>query len=117
LAPVDDPAYDLLLALIAFPILVVFAARASYSGPAARMCLALGRLSYPLYLVHWPVYRMVQGTSEVLRPGASPWVMVLGGAVLSVIAAELLLVAFDEPVRRWLNRQLRLRRSPTGAAA
>jgi len=42
LAPVDDPAYDLSLALVMFPILIVFAARASYSGLAARMCLTLG---------------------------------------------------------------------------
>ena len=112
LAPVDAPAYDLLLVLLVFPVLVAFAACASLGSLTARVCSTLGRLSYPLYLVHWPVYRMIHGLSAAMHPGISPWVMIVGGAAVSVVAAEVLLVAIDEPVRTRLGRQLRAAKLP-----
>lgn len=114
LAPFDGPAYNLLLDLVLFPVLVALAARASFGALTARACSALGRLSYPLYLVHLPVYRLIHGTTEAMPLGISPWVMLIGGAILSVILAEALLIAFDEPVRRWLGRKLRSRYSRAG---
>jgi peptidoglycan/LPS O-acetylase OafA/YrhL len=107
LAPADGPAYSLLLALVVFPVLVAFAACASFGSPTARVCSAFGRLSYPLYLIHQPVFRMIHGTSRMMHLGLPAWVMLAGAAVVSVVAAETLLIAFDEPVRMWLGGRLR----------
>ena len=67
----------------------------------------MGRLSYPLYLIHWPVFRMQRGAETMLHISLSPWFILAVGVVLSVIVAEILLVGFDEPTRRWLTLQLR----------
>jgi peptidoglycan/LPS O-acetylase OafA/YrhL len=116
LAPFDSPAYSLLMVLAAFPVLVVFGARASFGNLTARLCSAAGRVSYPLYLIHWPVYRVIYRASETMHLTPSPWAMLIGGAVVSVLLAEALLVAFDEPTRMWLTRQLRPHHSQGGRA-
>jgi peptidoglycan/LPS O-acetylase OafA/YrhL len=103
LVPINGSAYDLLLTLVVFPVLIAFASCANLGGSAARACSALGRLSYPLYLVHLPVFQIIGGTSRMMHLGISPWVLMTGGAGVAVAVAEGLLVAFDEPVRRQLN--------------
>ena len=117
LAPFDGPAYSLPLILVAFPVLVAFGARAGFGNLTARLCSAAGRVSYPLYLTHWPVYRVVYRISETTHLTAFPWVMLIGGAVVSVAVAETLLVAFDEPTRAWLTGRLRSGHSRAGRAA
>lgn len=109
LAPVDDPVYDILLVLLVFPAIVMLAASASPGKRTARICTALGRLSYPLYLIHVPVFRMINRLAESRHLDISPWLLIVGGSAVSVVAAEVLLIGFDEPVRKWLSR-LRSRR-------
>src|SRR5690348_15151808 len=59
LAPVDSADYNLVLLLALFPLIVLFAASAGMGNRTARACLALGELSYPLYLVHVPILHLV----------------------------------------------------------
>ena len=117
LAPVDQPAYDLLLVLIVFPVIVALGARATVGHRMAYACSFLGRLSYPLYLVHVPVFQVINKASQIMHLGISPWALVIAGSVVSVIVAEVLLVTFDEPVRAWLSSQVRARggRNPQAA--
>jgi hypothetical protein len=78
-------------------------------GRAAQLCLFAGRLSYPLYLVH---YLLVRAGGSFLR--AHP----LYGAQLvlffaAVIGLSVLCLRFiDERVRRALNRRVRRAKSP-----
>ena len=116
LVPFAGPAYSLPLVLVAFPALVALGASASLGNLTARVCSAAGRVSYPLYLIHWPVYRAAYRASEVMHLAKYPWAMLIGGAVVSVALAEALLVAFDEPTRTWLTGRLRLRQSRMGGA-
>jgi peptidoglycan/LPS O-acetylase OafA/YrhL len=116
LAPVDNPGYDLTLVLVLFPVIVVFGASARPGGRTARACSALGRLSYPLYLIHVPVFLLTTRLVRRAQFGISPWLQIAGGAVVSVIAAIVLLIAFDEPIRRrlsaasrWYNRDAALK--------
>jgi peptidoglycan/LPS O-acetylase OafA/YrhL len=72
----------------------------------------VGRLSYSLYLWHWPV--LVLGTA-LLAPGAVRTAAVLGlSTVLSVVSLHLV----EEPVRRsaWLHRGAPRRRSRAAVA-
>jgi peptidoglycan/LPS O-acetylase OafA/YrhL len=102
LAPVNSPTYNLLLVLAVFPAIVALGASAAVGNRLRHACSWLGRLSYPLYLIHIPVFRIANRAAD--RIHVSPWALIVGGSILSVIAADVLLVAFDEPVRKWLSQ-------------
>ena len=95
LLPVDNSAYNVLLVLVAFPLLVLLATRAPIGDATGRLCSLLGRLSYPLYLIHWPVYRVIHGVVGT----HFPWVALIAGGVISTVAAHLVLTLYDEPLR------------------
>ena len=97
-------AYILLLDFLAFPALVALAAGATFGRQSARVCSTLGRLSYPLYIVHFPILRLFHYGSERLHLGVSPLVPLGGGMAASLIIAEMSLVTFDEPLRMWLGK-------------
>ncbi len=41
------------------PLAVLFSAKVDVQGPAADFFKFLGDLSYPLYIVHWPVFQLL----------------------------------------------------------
>ena len=91
LMPVASPAYQLGIALILFPWLLVIAANA----PSFRGAKTLGDLSYPLYIVHVPVFLILAAAWRPLQ-------------MFAAIAVAMLAVRYyDEPVRRWLTRKMR----------
>jgi peptidoglycan/LPS O-acetylase OafA/YrhL len=67
----------------------------------------IGRMSYGVYAIHWPIYHLVV---VLLKHG--PWArgvenahIILAGIVgaLVIVLAQLLTLFIDEPVRRWLS--------------
>src|SRR5579883_3456101 len=75
-----------------------------------RLFVQLGRISFAIYAIHWPVYHLVAALAA-----HSPWARQMRGAPLAmaglasaaVLAGAYLLTAFiDEPVRRRLGRRL-----------
>jgi peptidoglycan/LPS O-acetylase OafA/YrhL len=114
LAPVNSPIYNIIMVLAVLPVIVVLGACAILGNRTGQACSFLGRLSYPLYLIHTPVLRMANRIGERMHHGVSPWGLMLGGSIVSVIAAEVLRIAFDEPVRRWLSR---VQRGPSAEEA
>jgi peptidoglycan/LPS O-acetylase OafA/YrhL len=112
LAPINSPVYNIVLVLLVFPVIVASAACASFGNLAASVCSFLGRLSYPLYLVHVPVFVIINRMSNMMMHlGSSPWALVMSGSVLSAVVAETLLVIFDEPLRRRLSFRMRGKRN------
>lgn len=98
-----NAAYIILLDFIAFPVLVACAAYAAIGSLTARICSTLGRLSYPLYIIHFPILRVTHYGFDRLHLAISPWVPLVVGSVASLIVAKILLITFDEPVRMWLQ--------------
>ncbi|WP_265267369.1 acyltransferase family protein [Sphingomonas lycopersici] len=94
---------DAIVVVIVMPVLVWLGGRA-LSDPLDRFWEWAGRLSYPLYLVHWPV--MI--ASATLLGGSA--VAAFVAIVLAVAVAWLALVLFDEPLRAWLANRARRRR-------
>ncbi|PQA54992.1 acyltransferase family protein [Siphonobacter curvatus] len=103
--------YDTLCVTIVFPALVYLgASETTISQRMTRLFTFLGDLSYPLYMVHYPLiylyFAWVKNeklTFEQSLPGA------LALVVGSVILAYGCLKLYDEPVRRYLtNRLLRV---------
>jgi len=99
--------YEAAAVLLAAPLLVLFGANARVTPRLDPLWRALGRLSYPLYLVHMPIGIACVHLYRAARTLVSPYVA--GGLtmVLAGTAAWLVMKIYDEPARRWLSRPRR----------
>jgi peptidoglycan/LPS O-acetylase OafA/YrhL len=105
----------LLSVLLLVPAIVSLGLESRIGGGLSKACLALGALSYPLYLIHDPLASIVaswiihSGHSGLLRIGAmifAPSVVLLAWAVHQWV---------DMPVRAWLTRTFSKKWAPAGA--
>jgi peptidoglycan/LPS O-acetylase OafA/YrhL len=100
--------YESVCIIIVFPFIVYLgASRLIQSQRENRVCKFLGEISYPLYMVHYPlVYFYVAWISNhkgVTMVEVWPYaLLVLVGAIVLAYGA---LKWYDEPVRRWLKRK------------
>ena len=113
------PWFDLGAVLLAFPALLYCAMQhgAMQGGLSARACAWLGALSYPLYVLHVPLARLVNGVLEKglqVDVAASFPCAGLGFMALLLAACGLLERHVDAPLRRRL--MARLARTPGQAA-
>ena len=103
--PIDSPGCDLTLSFVVFPLLIIGAASLNLSAATARVCAILGQLSYPVYILHWPIYRLLRGATQMLQLDIAPWVLAAAGAIATILLAQTTLIWWDEPVRRWLSHR------------
>ena len=100
--------YESLAVVAAFPLIVGIGA---LDVPGPRMTsfyLFLGRLSYPLYILHYPLVHVFSNfaRSHALH-GAKFWLFI-AIEMLGVIGFSLVVMkVLDEPVRAWLTRKWR----------
>ena len=111
LCPVPPAAnwlYESLAVLVAFPLIIAAGAWASPGRRAASVSLFLGRLSYPLYILHFP---LVKAFSYFARAhdvrGARLWLLIAMEVSCAVGFSIIVMRLFDEPVRAWLRRRWR----------
>ena len=90
-----------------FPAIIWFAARGIVTGWRQRTVSFLGRLSYPLYAVHFPlIYLYITWVGKDGHPYegySQPWLVALITIGASVLVATLCLLFYDEPIRRKLS--------------
>ncbi|WP_345752396.1 acyltransferase family protein [Microbacterium rhizophilus] len=93
-------------ALAAAIAIHVFIVTGTLTRGHGRVPLHLGRLSYSLYLVHFPVAGMTMGAILKITGPSIPAAVfaVVAGAVTSLIAAELLMRFVEGPAIRWAVR-------------
>lgn len=99
---------NLAVALLAFPILVWLGSAVRETGWIARAGGFLGALSYPLYILHWPVIDLTHGLLSKVDPDGryvALWMPLQIALVVSI--AWFAMKLFDEPVRAWLTRATR----------
>lgn len=106
-------AYDLCMTFLFFPFIVWLGACGTTTDRySASVCGYLGRLSYPLYITHYPLmylfYAWVWGGG--LGFGQA-WPVCVGIFALAVSLATLLMIYWDAPVRRYLTGLLKPHRS------
>jgi peptidoglycan/LPS O-acetylase OafA/YrhL len=99
--------YDALSIIIGFPLIVLLGAGGAVRGQrSTRFCRFLGDLSYPIYITHYPLIytytAWVQNTKPSLREALPVGTLVFLG---SIALAYTSLKLYDEPIRRWLQRQ------------
>lgn len=94
IAPIAASAYDAVMATVVLPVLAAFGARVAVK-PDHMFWTGIGRLSYPVYLIHAPVI-------EAGKLAGLPWsATVIVALALSVAA----LLTIDEPIRAELQRR------------
>ena len=105
-----DTIYQLICLLSLFPAIIWFAARGMVSGWRQKSVSFLGRLSYPLYAVHFPlIYLYITWVGRDGHPYEEyihPWLPALITLVASVLIATIALLYYDEPLRKKLKRHL-----------
>lgn len=98
--------FEAVCIICVFPAIVWFAASGTTTDPTTRrICRFLGDISFPLYIVHYPLmyafYMWLIKTK--LYTFAATWPMALATVVCSLCIAWLCLRFWDEPVRKWLG--------------
>lgn len=94
--------------LLLFPVIVWMGARGKVTGKAMKICKFFGDISYPLYIVHYPIVFTLYGNWRHSHLDASlsqVMVTALGAILFSVFLAYAALKLYDEPVRAWLKRK------------
>ena len=89
-----------------FPLVVWYAASGKTTDEAStRICRFLGDISYPLYIVHYPImyafYMWLIKTRQYTLH--ETWPAALAAVTASIILAWLCLKLYDMPVRKWLR--------------
>lgn len=102
--------------LLLFPAFILSAEGRPVHGWCHDLFHQLGRLSYPVYLLHTPVFLWICGLSKMLtkHDPLAAHNRGLGWAMVAITLASSYVVArwIDEPVRAWLNARMRRRAVP-----
>ena len=71
-----------------------------------RICRFLGDISFPLYIVHYPLmYAFYMWLIKShLYTFSQTWPIALAVVASSILVAWLALKLYDEPVRKWLRK-------------
>lgn len=96
--------FEMMCVIIVFPVLVLIGA--SGGQKESKACKLLGDISFPLYIVHYPVMYLFY--SWLIKTGkysfSETWPVAIGVMAVCIVLAFLCLKLYDEPVRRRLSR-------------
>ncbi len=102
--------YEACCVLVVFPLIVAMGAGTATAGRLGPLCRFMGRLSYPLYLVHFPFTAIFAHWVSATHPPLGRIALVMAALVVSLIGlAWVALRWYDEPVRAWLSARARRR--------
>jgi peptidoglycan/LPS O-acetylase OafA/YrhL len=100
--------YEVACVVIVFPVIVWLAASGETTSKiSTKACSFLGDISYPLYIVHYPVMYLFYAwliKNELYSLDAT-WPVVLMVFAINITLAYICLKLYDEPVRRWLTKR------------
>lgn len=117
----DEPSvlnavYDSAATLLVFPAVVYIGACGTTTDRfSTASCDFLGRLSYPVYIIHYPVMYLFY--SWVWTNGLSfsdVWPVCIGLFALIIAMAWGAMKFYDEPVRKWLTARFIQKKSAPG---
>jgi peptidoglycan/LPS O-acetylase OafA/YrhL len=87
-----------------FPFLIALGAGAHVTSSLKKLCLFLGKISYPLYMTHYAVLWMFGNYYTSHKPGNAELAFIIVAAmILLVTFAWLVMVVYDTPVRKYLS--------------
>jgi len=101
--------YQLACLFSFFPGIIWIGARGVVHGWHQKAVSFLGRLSYPLYAVHFPlIYLYITWVRQDATPYqgySQPWLAAVITIAASLLIATLCLLFYDEPLRKRLSRK------------
>ncbi|ESX30687.1 MULTISPECIES: acyltransferase [unclassified Mesorhizobium] len=106
-------AYDLACVVFVFPALVVVGTIAPTAPRLSGLYGWLGRISYPIYIIHTPLLMIIAGAGKAaaIDPFAHhPWFGIVM-AVSVIVIADIATRLYDEPLRRFLQRLMLRKRA------
>ena len=100
-------AYEALCVIVAFPLIILSGAHSSAGQGLSKVCGFTGRISYPIYITHFPFLYVWMNYVVNAQPSTARMIAIGAALVPFLIGvAWLALVAWDQPVRAWLSRRL-----------
>lgn len=100
--------YEALCILVLFPIILLMGAGSGLSKVAeTKVCTFLGRISYPLYVVHLPIVfvQMSWAAQHPQAPLGAHIMTALFAVLISIATAYAALKLYDEPLRKRLTNR------------
>lgn len=99
---------ELLIIVLIFPLLVSLGAGSSLSPKMEKACIFSGKISYPLYMTHYVAIWIFGNYFLQTNPDKTELTLVITiGTILLVGLGYLTMIAFDTPVRNYLNAKRR----------
>ena len=102
--------FEFACVLFVFPLIIWGAASGETTDNAStNVCKFLGDISYPLYIVHYPVMYMFYAwlIKNRVYTLSEAWLVALLVILTSVTLAYACLKLYDEPVRRFLAKKFK----------
>jgi peptidoglycan/LPS O-acetylase OafA/YrhL len=102
--------FDAAATLFLFPVVVYIASRLPENPRTDGFCIYLGELSYPLYVLHYPIVVAVSNAAHQF--GMAGWrlsVTAFVCLVFIVAVAHISLNSYDKPIRKALTGRFRKR--------
>ena len=99
--------YEYICIAFFFPVLVWLGACGTANGVTEKANRFLGELSYPLYIVHYPIMYIFYAwliKKDIYTLGGC-WQVALLVVLSSIALAYICLKFYDEPIRRWLSQK------------
>lgn len=100
--------YEFVCIALLFPVIVwIGACGSTGSGITSKANRILGDISYPLYIVHYPIMYVFYAwlIEKKYYTLGDCWETALLVVISSILLAFLCLKFYDEPVRRWLGKK------------
>lgn len=103
---------DLAYIAVVYPGVIILAMEERSSGSQSRILAWLGLLSYPLYIIHLPIFMWLARAQRfvALRMEVSPYLWIAFAILFSTVTALVAYHIYDVPVRAALTR-MRKRKS------
>lgn len=99
---------DPFIVIFCFPLLVALGAGARLRPFFSKLCKFSGDISYPLYMVHYPVIWIFLSYVEKEKPSMHQMLpIIIIGTILLIVFAYIIMRVIDIPVRNYLKSHLK----------
>jgi len=95
-----------LVVVFVYPLILALGVGAGLTSRFEKLCIWLGEVSYPLYMIHYPFIWLFMSYVDKFKPSISEmtWIIAIGTTLL-ILLAYVVLKFLDEPIRRFLRRK------------
>jgi peptidoglycan/LPS O-acetylase OafA/YrhL len=106
--PHGNGLYEAFALMLLFPAVILCGAHSQIGPVELALCKFAGRISYPLYMLHYPFLLIYMNFALVRKPpAATVFAAGAGSFAVVMVASWLAFKLYDEPIRASLKRARR----------